>query len=128
MKRKQVIDTIATQISHMEGFYIKASVAAKNNNPGSLRSWGKVPTKQGYAVFPTVEDGWVALETQVAKNVDRGLSFAEFFAGKPGVYGGYAPGTDHNYPIRYAEFVAAPFEVPISTVISSLIKEPVHVA
>jgi hypothetical protein len=83
------------------------SIAFRHNNPGNLRLWGKYPKLKGYVVFPTNELGWAALYKQVHKNIHRGLTLREFFAGKPGVYGGYAPSADGNSPVRYAKFVSS---------------------
>ena len=37
--------------------------------------------------------------------VKRGLTFLEFFAGRPGVYAGFAPARDRNEPLVYAQAV-----------------------
>ncbi|MFN3324296.1 MAG: hypothetical protein ACK5AZ_12425 [Bryobacteraceae bacterium] len=101
-----LVDAIAHAIATMEGFYVPGSLAQRNNNPGNLRNWGSLPTNSGYAVFPTVEQGWAALKRQVKLNIGRGLNLYEFFGGKPGTYAGYAPAADNNRPNQYAEFVA----------------------
>ena len=101
----------------MEGFYKPGTLAVINNNPGNLRQWGTLPTNKGYAVFPTEADGWRALRSQVRKNIDRGLTLREFFAGKPGVYSGYAPSADGNHPTQYAKFVSDRIGVPVDRVL-----------
>lgn len=119
MSRKVLIERIAAAIATMEGWDILTSRARKNNNPGNLRSWGAAPKEAGYAYFQTEEDGWAALRMQVAKNIGRKLTMYEFFGGKAGVYAGYAPAADNNYPVRYAEFVAAKVGLdPSRTIIS----------
>lgn len=100
------VQRFAEAIAKMEGFYRKGTPAQRNNNPGNLRSWGTRPVVKGFAVFPTPEDGWTALRSQIVKNINRKLTMYEFFEGKPGVYGGYAPAADKNSPREYAEFVA----------------------
>ncbi len=101
-------DSISQAIAQMEGFFTSGSIAQRNNNPGNLRSWGNLPVVDGYAVFPTPDAGWAALNRQVDLNVSRGLSLNEFFGGKPGVYGGYSPSGDgSNDPNRYALFVSS---------------------
>lgn len=102
----ELVTRIAVAISEMEGFTKKGSRAGRNNNPGNLRSWGTVPVVDGFAHFATPVDGWRALHRQVQKNIGRGLTLREFFGGKAGVYGGYAPGADGNHPEHYAAFVA----------------------
>jgi hypothetical protein len=135
MTKEQLLHTFSDAIANREGFFMSPSqckrthnfkrlpdgtidyrtVAARNNNPGNLRSWGTRPVVDGYASFPTPADGWKALRSQVKKNVfERKLSFREFFAGerKPsgqlkrkGSYPGFAPAADNNDTVGYAEFV-----------------------
>lgn len=107
-----LVDSIAVAIATMEGFYAKDSVAQKHGNPGNLRSWGTRPIVNGYVSFlkadgsPDPDAGWKALKSQIQKNISRGLTLIEFFAGKPGVYGGYSPSADGNHSLVYAQYVA----------------------
>ena len=101
-----MIEPIAQAVATMEGFYKERSLAQRNNNPGNLRSWGSHPVVNGYAKFPSAMVGWRALHRQIDLNIARGLTLYEFFGGKAGVYGGYAPAGDSNNPKHYAEFVA----------------------
>lgn len=119
-----LVDLIARAIATMEGFYIPGSIAQRNNNPGNLRSWGSNPIVNGYAKFPTAEAGWAALRRQVELNINRGLTLEEFFAGKPGVYGGYAPSADSNDPDGYARYVAQQTGIPLGTPISQAQASP----
>ena len=134
--QKEVITAVAKFIATKEGFFVTAvqwrrqgkslpltwkpdqpiTRAQMNNNPGNLRSWGTRPIVAGFAMFPTVAAGFIALERQVERNVfERGLTFLEFFAGQrdphgevlPGKYAGFAPAKDKNNPQAYAEFVLA---------------------
>lgn len=99
--------SIAQAIYQMEGSGPN-TIATRNNNPGNLRSGvGQIGTNGGYAVFPDMATGWNALYHQIDLNIARGLTLYEFFAGKPGVYAGYAPSADSNDPINYANFVAS---------------------
>ena len=111
----------------MEGYSLLNSVARKNNNPGNLRSWGKTPTRGGFAYFNRAEDGWSALYRQIENNVmgmgsrdsfpmhSVGLSLREFFQGQRnaegkvilGGYPGYAPDSDGNKSEHYAKYVAS---------------------
>ena len=111
-------DSIAQAIATYEGYYQPGSLAARNNNPGNLRSWGTAPVVDGYAQFETPAAGWSALARQIELNISRGLSLGEFFGGKPGVYSGYAPASDNNQPAAYAAFVAARVGVPVDTPLS----------
>ncbi len=96
---------IAYAIARMEGYFIPGTIAERNNNPGNLRRWGSLPTESGFAKFPDHIQGWNALMRQVHLNIGRNLSLNEFFAGKPGIYPGYAPASDNNRPFEYALFV-----------------------
>lgn len=107
MSKLKLVQAFAQAIATREGFYARGTTVAKvNNNPGNLRTWGSVPIVSGYASFATADDGWNALRQQVQKNLFvRKLTIAEFFAGKPGVYPGYAPAADRNNPGHYANCV-----------------------
>lgn len=83
------------------------------NNPGNLQPKGFSYAGQtgtapnGDAIFATPQDGWNALYNQVQLNVNRGLTLNEFFAGKPGVYAGYASAGAGNDPYTYAANVGS---------------------
>jgi hypothetical protein len=64
--------------------------------------------------------GEAALQHQVDLNIGRGLTLDEFFAGKQGVYAGYAPAADSNNPSGYASTVAGWLGIPENSVLSSL--------
>jgi hypothetical protein len=101
------ISELAQAIARFEGPFVPGTRSYRNNNPGNLRTWGTLPRDAaGYAIFPNPEAGWAALERQVSLNIARGLTLEEFFAGKPGVYPGYAPSADANDPANYARTVA----------------------
>jgi hypothetical protein len=102
------VGALGQSIARFEGFFQSGSVAARNHNPGNLRAGtGQVGTDaSGYAIFADDAAGFAALDHQIDLNVARGLSLDEFFAGKPGVYAGYAPSGDANNPTQYAETVA----------------------
>lgn len=116
------IDSLAQAIARFEGFQIAGSVAARNNNPGNLRSGpGQTGTDaSGYAIFPDVATGWAALDNQVQTNVNRGLTLQQFFAGGPG-YAGYAPSADSNDPTNYANTVAGWLGIDPNAALSDLI-------
>ncbi len=109
------IDDIAGAIARQEG-----TGCGANNNPGNLRTWGSLPVSRGFAVFPSCEAGWEALRHQVQRNVDRGLTLEEFFAGKMGVYAGYAPTADNNQPLIYARNVSTWTGLPLGVPLDQL--------
>jgi hypothetical protein len=117
-------ESIAQAIATEEGFYKSGSIAQRNHNPGNLRSWGAAPIVDGYAVAPDDATGWSWLYSQVNTNIGRGLTLNEFFAGKPGVYPGYAPSTDANRPYAYAAFVAAQVGIPVDVPLNALGSPP----
>lgn len=115
-----LVDDLAAGIARFEGFYAAGSLAARNNNPGNLRSWGSYPVVGGYVQFPDAATGWAALRAQVQRNISRGLTLNEFFGGKAGVYSGYAPSSDGNRPAGYAATVAGWLGIPSDRPLSQL--------
>jgi len=117
-----LIDDLAQAIATFEGYFKPGTVAARNNNPGNLRAGPRAIGKdeRGYAIYATPEDGWADLKRQIELNISRGLSLREFFAGKPGVYPGYAPAADQNQPERYAAFVSERVGIPMDVPLVSL--------
>jgi hypothetical protein len=118
-----LVEQIAQSIAAVESGGNPNALNYRNNNPGNLRSWGSNPIVSGYAKFATIRDGWNALYQQITLNIGRGLTLNEFFAGKPGVYAGYAPSADANSPLAYAARVGSdvgiPVDVPLNTLGSS---------
>ena len=56
----------AAAIGNAEGVNVPGSLPARNNNPGDLRNWPGAPADaSGYSIFPTMQAGWDALETQL---------------------------------------------------------------
>jgi hypothetical protein len=117
-----LIDSLANAIARMEGYNVAGSVAQRNNNPGNLRAGtGQIGTDaNGYAIFPSVDAGFAALDNQIQLNINRGLTLTQFFQGKPGVYAGYAPAADSNDPTNYANTVAGWLGIDPNTQLSSL--------
>lgn len=102
------LEAVADAIMHYEG-WMPGSRSNRNRNPGNLRSShlkiGEDP--QGYAIFHSLPNGYEALlqdlEAKFTGHTVTGL--------KPDstvlqLFEDYAPSSDHNYPQRYAEFVA----------------------
>lgn len=99
-----VVDAIAAKIRSIE------SVRPELNNPGALMDlpYYQETGEFRLAQYPSLDAGEAALRAQIERNIGKGLTFYEFFGGKPGVYGGYAPaGHGDNDPVAYAEAVAA---------------------
>lgn len=119
-------------IAKQEGFYLRKSLAKRNNNPGNLRSWGKNPIQNGFACFKTPQEGFDALHKQILLNINKRLTFLEFFAGQrddhgeviKGGYPGYAPSKDANNPLLYAKIVTQ--SLLSNGVIFPKEKDPIH--
>ncbi len=115
-----LIDSIAQSIAAVESGGNPNALSYRNNNPGNLRSWGSNPIVSGYVKFQSMTDGWNALYSQIQTNINRGLTLNEFFAGKAGVYAGYAPSADANKPYAYAARVGSDAGIPVDVPLNSL--------
>lgn len=95
--------SIANEIQQLEGWF-SGSVSQTNNNPGNLMYAGQPgatgQTAAGFAVFPTYQAGYQALQNQIALDASRGLTISQF-ANK------YAPAAGGNDPASYAAQLAA---------------------
>ncbi len=113
------LSDLAAAITRQEGACSAPGVCT-NNNPGNLRAYaaGQAVDSRGIRVFPDYQSGYDALLAQERLNIGKGLTLSEFFAGKPGVYKGYAPAADSNQPNVYAGNVSSwlgiPRDVPLS--------------
>jgi hypothetical protein len=118
--RGDLVNRMADAIARYEAGSGKNPLSERLHNPGMLRSWGNVPTDRGFAHFPDEAAGRQALEKQIEINISRGLNLEEFFRGKPGVYPGYAPETDHNDPAEYARAIARSLGIDLKTPLSQI--------
>ena len=95
--------SIANEIQQLEGWF-SGSVSQTNNNPGNLMYAGQPgatgQTAAGFAIFPTYQAGYQALQNQIALDASRGLTISQF-ANK------YAPAAGGNDPASYAAQLAA---------------------
>ena len=96
-------NSVANEIQQLEGWFT-GSVSQTNNNPGNLMYAGQPgatgQTAAGFAVFPTYQAGYQALQNQIALDASRGLTISQF-ANK------YAPAAGGNDPASYAAQLAA---------------------
>lgn len=113
---------LAAAITRMEGSCASPS-NCRNNNPGNLRAYaaGQPVDSRGIRIFPSYQDGYNALLSQEQINIGKGLTLAEFFAGKTGVYPGYAPASDNNNPAGYTSNVSNWLGIPRDVPLSSLV-------
>lgn len=101
------LDTFCLAIRDYEGK--PGNLNYRNNNPGNVQfshsgydpSYGTIGNANGFAKFQTYADGWRYLQHLVLTIAGNhpSYSFVDFFK-----Y--YAPSSDHNNPIAYANFVA----------------------
>lgn len=132
-------DLIVEAISVQEDFHLTEdearrrgvrypSKAQKNNNPGNLQTWGSYPIQNGTVRFPSVADGERALNRLIERNIARGLTFLELFAGKQDVYDGFCKVASieeaTTYAVTVADYVSSKLQrkasIPVDTVIQDL--------
>jgi hypothetical protein len=101
-------------IQHHEGWF-EGSRSWRNNNPGNVRFIGQKlaigKDKDNFAIFKTYEDGFSTLKRMVERAA-RGLS--NVYSPEDTLYrffSKYAPSSDNNDPMRYAEAVAERLKV-----------------
>lgn len=115
-----LVTAFAQAIAQMEGYNTTGTIAARNLNPGNLRSGpNQSGTANGYAVYSSAAAGWADLYSQIQTNFNRGLNTYQFFGGGLG-YPGYAPAADSNSPNTYAVFVAAQLGIDPTVPLNSL--------
>ena len=88
-------------------------------NPGNLRAapWATDPLIHNGFWRPTTRaEGVAGLAHLVALHTAEGNSLSDFIAGHPGVYAGFAPGSDGNKPAVYIANVKAWAAIPDETV------------
>lgn len=105
--------------------YFKGSRSFRNNNPGNLKYVGQATAtgadEKGFCIFPDYESGYNAL-----KNMFTRACLGNSKVYKPEMtlldfYNKYAPSSDDNNPLIYAQFVAKRIGVDITTQIKTLI-------
>jgi hypothetical protein len=115
---------IAATIQQVEGYY-PGTVAYKNNNPGNLMYAGQPGATQGangFAVFPSYDDGYQALLNQIQSYANQGLTIDQMmnlYAPAPSVACGAA--CAGNNPTLYANQIANSLGVPVGTTVADAI-------
>lgn len=113
-------DQIGRGQPHMNNF--PGTYAWLDNNPGNITGqlggpdYGQYPGKfnwHNFLIFPTWEAGYDAIAQLLRGPGYINLSIL-------GAFQRYAPASDHNDPVRYANDVAGALGVPTSTLISEL--------
>lgn len=122
MPRYSITPAVVDAIAEMEGYTSgKSTIARQNNNPGNIRYWGpSYAMRSGYTVFPTLAEGWAALNKLVDDYIDGpdGI-YASRFPSYPTLrqmFRVYAPAKDGaNKPDKYAQFVSQQTGVPVDS-------------
>ena len=129
---------MAESIARHEGFFIANSIAQRNNSPGNIvfgelakkhgatKFWKHPKTKHEFAIFPTLNDGWAALEelltnamTGKSKIYSPDMTILQFFTK-------YSPVRNSKGEVisnvNYAADVAKRVGVSINTKIKDLLE------
>lgn len=100
--------------------------ASRNNNPGNLKFAGQpgaVPSSDGFAVFPSLDAGYAALNRQLTKTLNEqpSLTLTQFYARYLGQSDYLTPKiTSQGDPFAYASKVAADLGVSPNQTIGSI--------
>jgi hypothetical protein len=97
----------------MEGFYVPGSKPQRNNNPGDLEH-APGETHEGMdpiGSFATVEAGWAALERQLGRYANRGMTLQQLVEV-------YAPPVENNTQL-YLGFVCGKLRCQPGTLVST---------
>jgi len=118
----------ASAVATFEGFYTAGSRPARDNNPGDLKYAGQPgATGQdslGFAVFPTADAGWTALDNQLQAYVNQFPDYdifqiMEHYLGQNiTAEGGEV--TSQGNSTTYANYVASAIGVDPNTTLSDL--------
>ena len=107
-----LIQRIVNGIIRVEG------MPADFTNPGNLRGapWLSQPVIVGGFWKPATRvEGEGGLAHLVALHIAQGNTLTDFISGHPGVYGGFAPASDHNDPAAYIANIKNWAAVPDAT-------------
>lgn len=118
---KSVVDRLAETIAEFEGFYHFGTLAYRNNNPGNL-IWSpyQAGTRNKFAYFDSIEDGWKALKYQLQLIFDgqsayynADMSIQEFVD----TWASTSPKVERE---NYAHYIASVFGVGVETLLKEL--------
>lgn len=107
-------------IQRHEGWILNPpSRSVRNKNPGNLRFANQVKAigkdDKNFAIFKTYEDGFQALKNMVLNAAKGGSKIYHPTDNLFDYFKKYAPSSDNNDPIRYAEVVAKAMKVNPAT-------------
>lgn len=104
------------------------AIDVQDNNPGNLKNVGQsgavgTDSRNGFAIFSSMADGFAALQKQITLDANRGLTISQFFAKYLGSSGpDYAPvNNSQGNSESYAQYVASALGVTTSTPVKTAI-------
>lgn len=124
MKRSELINKLAKAIARQEGFFAMKGLGWDGNNPGNLRdvrlpsgAWWIWPvlehTSGGFPKFPTLSDGFAALERDLGLKIERGMTLKQLITA-------WAPPVENQTDV-YIKNVATWTEIDPGVPLKSLI-------
>lgn len=130
--KQSLLEVFCLGIKSREGYiapcpqYPRGTPAWRNNNPGNVRYspvgyariYGKVDTDlSGFAIFKDYDTGWLYLQNLVKDKIKKNptWTFLDFFKN-------YAPSSDGNDPLSYANEVCAKVGLPVNSKIALLLE------
>jgi hypothetical protein len=116
---ESIVEAMARAIARAEGFFVSDSLAQRANNPGNLKLGDiGLGTIRDKTVFPTVEQGWTALQRQI-RFMLTGTS--QFYTPAMSILEVAAIYTGRDNPLAWATTVASALGVSIQTKLADLI-------
>ena len=109
------LEKLQNAIAKKEGYYLKGTLARRNNNPGNLVYAGQSHAVRSgrWAKFDTVEHGFQALGAQIKLDAKRGMTLEQF------IYK-YAP-PHENDTLGYIQYVAKQLTTTPTSKLSTII-------
>ena len=115
------LNAFALAIGHQEGFFAPGAGLnrpQRNHNPGDLRDWPGYPADEGgFSIFPDDATGWEKLKLNLTNHAawNPQQTILEYIGGDGRGWPGYAPASDGNDPVAYADAVAREMDVTPET-------------
>lgn len=118
---KSVVDRLAERIAKFEGFYHFGTLAYRNNNPGNL-IWSPFmkDTRDGFAYFESIEEGWKALRYQLQLIFDGQSAYYQPSMNIQEFVDTWASTSPKVERENYAQYIASEFEVGVNTKLNEL--------
>jgi len=83
MLRSSFISQLAYALARQNGFYRDGSIAKQSNNPGLLKRFRRLKLNEyGVIEFDSPKTGFMALENQIKKSIERNRTITEICLGE----------------------------------------------